>query len=366
MVLAAGLGVTSYSLIVAAGALLSQADRAAMEADPGGDNPTSDSCRYGFKLYSPLIWSTNGRNMPEDPIDPWAKIPVNLPATPPATTGSPADASPDAEIAPEPQVAAAKRSRGRRIARWASWILIAVGILIIPAYYGGTCAYTAIQQRGLRADLAAANPGIAATQATLSDSDFQPMELSAEEAAVAAAAAADKAAAEAALAAAEAERTAQLEAFHAAADAYELTVQPGKPIGRVVIPKIGVDVVMVEGTGKRFLKIGPGHWDETPWPGQVGNFVVSGHRTTYGAPFFKINELEPGDEIQLVLPYAVARYTVTRVIIVSPDEVEAVKQLGREQVSLAACHPIYSAKQRIVAQGDLTSFVLVDQTGASN
>jgi LPXTG-site transpeptidase (sortase) family protein len=296
-------------------------------------------------------------NMPEDPIDPWAKAPVNLAAPPLATTGAPADAAPDAP---------AKRSRGRRIARWASWLLIAVGILIIPAYYGGTCAYTAIQQHGLRAELASANPEIAATEATLTEQDFQPMVLNVEKDAVAAAAAADKAAAEAALAAAEAERRAQLDAFREAADAYALTVVPGKAIGRIVIPKIGVDVVMVEGTSKRFLKIGPGHWDETPFPGQVGNFVVSGHRTTYGAPFFKINELAPGDEIQVILPYAVAKYTVTSVIIVAPDEVDVVRQLGREQVSLAACHPIYSAKQRIVALGDLTSFVLFDKAGASD
>lgn len=303
-------------------------------------------------------------NMPEDPIDPWAKTPVNLPADPGAVSGEPTTGvGPDAETAPGDPVAPAKRSRGRRIALWASWLLIAVGILIIPAYYGGTCAYTAIQQHGLRAELAAANPEIAATEATLTPQDFQQMELTAEKAAVAAAAAADKAAAEAALEAAEAERRAQLDAFRAAADAYALAVVPGKPIGRIVIPKIGVDVVMVEGTGMRFLKIGPGHWDETPWPGQLGNFVVSGHRTTYGAPFFNIDELVPGDEIQVILPYAVAKYTVTRVVIVAPDEVEAVKQLGREQVSLAACHPIYSAKQRIVALGDLTSFVLVDQAG---
>jgi sortase A len=116
---------------------------------------------------------------------------------------------------------------------------------------------------------------------------------------------------------------------------------------------------MVEGTGTGDLKQGPGHWAETPFPGQGGNFVVSGHRTTYGAPFFKLNDVKVGDEVDLVLPYAVARYTVTRVVIVSPDQVDTVAQLGREQVSLAACHPIYSAKQRIVVQGDLTSFKLV-------
>ena len=73
----------------------------------------------------------------------------------------------------------------------------------------------------------------------------------------------------------------------------------------------------------------------------------------------KLNKVEVGDEIDLVLPYAVARYTVTRVIIVLPTEVEEVAQRGIEQVSLAACHPIYSARQRIVVQGDLASFKLI-------
>lgn len=311
-------------------------------------------------------------NMPEDPMDPWAKTPVNLPAMPSATAGAPAkpgesttDSAPDAETTGQEPVAAVKRSRGRRIARWASWLLIVGGILIIPAYMGGTCAYTAIQQHGLRAELAAANPEMAATQVTLTPQDFQQMDLKAQKAALAAADAANKAAAQAALDAAEAERRAKLDDFRKAADAYALSVTPGKPIGRIVIPKIGVDVVMVEGTGKSFLKIGPGHWDETPFPGQVGNFVVSGHRTTYGAPFFKLNELKPGDEIQVILPYAIIKYTISRIVIVDPKDVEAVAQLGREQVSLAACHPIYSAKQRIVAQGELTSFVLLDEAGAA-
>ncbi len=160
-------------------------------------------------------------------------------------------------------------------------------------------------------------------------------------------------------------QTAQLAAFKAAADAFAAEVggEIGEPIGRIIIPSIGVDVVMVEGTSKGDLKEGPGHWEEKPFPGQGGNFVVSGHRTTYGAPFFHIDEVEKGDEIRVILPYAIVNYTVTDVFIVYPDQVDTVRSIGKEQISLAACHPIYSAKQRIVAQGDLTSFVLVDQQG---
>ena len=91
--------------------------------------------------------------------------------------------------------------------------------------------------------------------------------------------------------------------------------------------------------------------------------MVSGHRTTYGAPFRKFDKVKEGDLVDLVLPYAVARYRVSRVVIVKPNEMEAVAQLGREQVSLAACHPLYSASKRIVVQGELISFKLTEPAG---
>jgi len=157
----------------------------------------------------------------------------------------------------------------------------------------------------------------------------------------------------------EAERLSELANLREAAQAFERSVKAGQPIGRIVIPAIGVDVVMVEGTGKTDLKQGPGHWPETPFPGEGGNFVVSGHRTTYGAPFRRLNDLKPGDDIFAVLPYSLVHYQVTDVFIVYPDEVETVAQRGQEQISLAACHPLYSAKKRIVVQGDMVGFVLL-------
>lgn len=242
--------------------------------------------------------------------------------------------------------------------RWAGNLMIGasvLGLLGLVGYFVGTCAYTAAQQDKLREQLAAENPELMAAETALVEADFIPIEVMAEAAANAAAAAA-----------AEAEHQAQLAAFKAAADAFAAGVsgRVGEPIGRIVIPSIGVDVVMVEGNleggSESYLKQGPGHWPETLFPGQGGNFVASGHRTTWGAPFFKLNELEPGDEIELVLPYAVVRYTVSQVIVVAPNETEAVADRDKEQVSLVACHPIYSAKQRIVAQGDMSSFVLIE------
>jgi sortase A len=241
--------------------------------------------------------------------------------------------------------------------------MILAGVVLL-AWVPSTWAYTWFQQRDLKQQLEHSSPQVTSMAADLSATDFVPIDVkseNAQEAAVGEAEVAAQAAAAAAAAAAEAERQAQLDAFEAAAVAYEATVsgKPGEPIGKIIIPSIGMDVIMVEGTGKGDLKVGPGHWPETPFPGQGGNFVVSGHRTTYGAPFLKLNKVEVGDEINIVTPYAVARYIVTRVIIVLPTEVNEVAQLGKEQVSLAACHPIYSARQRIVVQGDLTGFKLI-------
>jgi LPXTG-site transpeptidase (sortase) family protein len=312
-------------------------------------------------------------------------------ATGPMEDGAPPEGLSPGESAASDQLVAAdqpmapdqpapRRSFWRRRSwkRWLADMMIVAGVLLL-AYPLGTWGYTWYQQRELRQELESSNPQMAVTGAALAAADFIPIEVKAENAqqaaansaeageaaeAAAAEAAAQKAREEAA-AKAEAERLALVTAFNTAADEFERSVggQTGAPIGEILIPAIGMDVVMVEGTGKGDLREGPGHWPETPLPGQGGNFVVSGHRTTYGAPFLKLNKVEVGDEIDLVLPYAVARYTVTRVIIVYPDEVEEVAQLGREQVSLAACHPLYSAKQRIVVQGDMVGFKLVEPQG---
>jgi LPXTG-site transpeptidase (sortase) family protein len=239
----------------------------------------------------------------------------------------------------------------RRVAN-AMIIMALLGLLGIVLYFVGTCAYTARQQDSLRNQLAVDNPALATAEQTVSEEDFITLATLVGGAANAAA-----------QSAAEAERLSKLTGLKAAADAYmeQIRGHVGKAIGRIVIPNIGVDVVMVEGNfedySDSYLRKGPGRWPETRLPGQGGAVVVSGHRTTYGAPFRKLNELKAGDEIQLVMPYAIVRYTVTEVIIVQPDEVEAVADRGKEQVSLVACHPISYARQRIVVKGDLSSFV---------
>jgi sortase A len=130
------------------------------------------------------------------------------------------------------------------------------------------------------------------------------------------------------------------------ARAYADTVETGQGIGRIEIPSIGLDTVFVEGTDTSTLQKGPGRYPETAFPGQDRTIGIAGHRTTYLAPFRKINEIETGDEIVLEMPYGTFTYTVERDEIVEPSQVEIVDDVGHEQLVLTACHPLYSAAQR--------------------
>jgi len=247
----------------------------------------------------------------------------------------------------------------RRVLRWIAALMIVGGFCLL-CYPIATWGYTWYEQRQLKQELLGMTPGLAAAAAALESGDMvsAPSPPTTAPAPPAAGASLTPTTVDPV----EAERLAQLAAFKLAADAFaeEVGWQKGEPVGRVIIPSIGVDVVMIEGADDRNLREGPGHWPETPFPGQGGNFVLSGHRTTYGAPFRKLDKVQIGDEIDLVLPYGVARYIVTKSVIVYPKEVKVVAQVGKEQVSLAACHPILSAKQRIVVQGDLVSFKLLE------
>jgi sortase A len=105
---------------------------------------------------------------------------------------------------------------------------------------------------------------------------------------------------------------------------------------------------VIEGVTLDDLKRGPGHYPDTPLPGQPGNAAIAGHRTTYGAPFNRINELEPGDEILITTVQGTFRYEVSDQLIVSPSEVAVLDDFGDNRLTLTACHPKYSARQRIV------------------
>jgi sortase A len=135
----------------------------------------------------------------------------------------------------------------------------------------------------------------------------------------------------------------------------------GKGLAVLDIPKIQlVNKVIVEGVGRDELRKGPGHVPRTVPPGQPGTFGVSGHRTTYGAPFYRLNELEKGDTITVVTRDAIYTYTVTRTAIVRPTDTQVLDNVrGRDgklkaTITLTTCHPRYSARQRLVVFGDLS------------
>lgn len=125
-------------------------------------------------------------------------------------------------------------------------------------------------------------------------------------------------------------------------------VAEGDAVARIRIPDIGVDKIVVEGVSLEDLKRGPGHFPSSPLPGQPGNAAIAGHRTTYGAPFHRLDELDHGDEIEVTTLQGTFRYEVREQLIVAPDQVEVLDDFGDDRLTLVACHPKYSARQRIV------------------
>lgn len=132
-------------------------------------------------------------------------------------------------------------------------------------------------------------------------------------------------------------------------------VGTGEGFARIRIPAIGAEYTVVEGTDDGSLQRGPGHYPDTALPGQGRTMAIAGHRTTYLAPFRKINELEGGDEVIIEMPYADVTYAVERAEVVEPDRTEVVEDRGRDRIVLTACHPLYSAAQRYVVFADLES-----------
>jgi sortase A len=124
--------------------------------------------------------------------------------------------------------------------------------------------------------------------------------------------------------------------------------EPGDPLGRIRMPSIGVTEVFVDGTSAADLRKGPGHYPGTPLPGQRGTVGIAGHRTTYGAPFHDLDSLRRGDRIELEMPYGRFEYRVERSRIVPPTATWVTDRVGYDRLILSACHPLYSAAERIV------------------
>ncbi|HET9249055.1 MAG TPA: class E sortase [Actinomycetota bacterium] len=142
------------------------------------------------------------------------------------------------------------------------------------------------------------------------------------------------------------------------ADLFAEQVATGQGIGRLRIPSIDVDIVVVQGTDTASLQKGPGHYEYTAFPGQGKTIGIAGHRTTYLAPFHDINEVADGDEIVLEMPYGTFAYEVEKHEIVDPEQTEIVRNVGYERLVLTACHPLYSAAQRWAVFAKLTDVSL--------
>lgn len=129
----------------------------------------------------------------------------------------------------------------------------------------------------------------------------------------------------------------------------------GEPIGSYRIPAIGLNEEQwtVEGTGVDQLKRGSAHYPGTPLPGQSGNASVAGHRTTYGAPLKDVDDLVPGDEIFFTTLQGEFAYEVIGTEIVAPDDVSVLEDKGDDRLTLTACHPEFSARQRIIISARL-------------
>jgi sortase A len=139
-------------------------------------------------------------------------------------------------------------------------------------------------------------------------------------------------------------------------DDVDIPIPPaGEPVGIIRIPKIGLDKVVVEGTTVADLRKGPGHYEGTPLPGQQGNAAIAGHRTTYGAPFADLDQLQPGDVITVQTLAGTFDYRVRAggVFVVNPSEVAVLETTPSEDMlTLTTCNPKYSARERLIVQAD--------------
>ncbi|HET6963756.1 MAG TPA: class E sortase [Acidimicrobiales bacterium] len=135
------------------------------------------------------------------------------------------------------------------------------------------------------------------------------------------------------------------------------SLKAGQSLTRLQIPKLGVNVVVVQGIDDNSLRAGAGHYPETPLPCEVGDVAIAGHRTTYGKPFANVDRLSPGDRIVLTTPVGSCIYQVAqKPFVVLPDDWQVVSNTpGQFQLTLTACHPKGSASHRIVIKAVMIS-----------
>ena len=131
----------------------------------------------------------------------------------------------------------------------------------------------------------------------------------------------------------------------------ERKVETGDSLTRIKIPALGVDTVVVEGITPSALRAGAGHYPQTALPCENGNVSIAGHRTTYGRPFGNVDQLKPGDTIELTTPIGGCIYQVSRAPwVVAPSELGVIDPTGERSLTLTTCHPKGSAAQRLIVR----------------
>jgi len=149
--------------------------------------------------------------------------------------------------------------------------------------------------------------------------------------------------------------------------------KPGEGVFRISIPEIDIKYTVVEGVDTEQLKEGPGHYPECGpdfkaplctdfpevWPGERGRVIVSGHRTTYGAPFWGLDKLDEKDEIDVESKWGNFTYVVSKIEIVPADSLAIVVQSDKAELVLTTCNPKFSAAERLVVFATLKETVKV-------
>jgi sortase A len=266
---------------------------------------------------------------------------------------------------------AARPRKARRGMRRLGTVLIVVGCLSLA--YGAavyfwkdpvTDLWAAWKQRGLSSELeqsfAEFEPTpVAAVEAEPASSEAEPATQPADPGA----AAEPGVAVEPSAPAAPPDATAGVKAIAADARRFAGSIQEGDAIGRLVIPRLDIDPIFVNGTDwGRDLSQGPGLYPESTLPGAGQVSAIAGHRTTFGAWFRNIDELEGGDPIDLVLPYGTFHYEVVEHEIVDNGDWSILEPRGYRMLVLSACHPLHSASQRWIVYAQLVSVDRPDGT----
>jgi sortase A len=128
-----------------------------------------------------------------------------------------------------------------------------------------------------------------------------------------------------------------------------VSFSPGEPMAILRIPRIGLDMVVVEGSDTENLKKGPGHYPDTAYPWEEsGRVAIAGHRTTYGQPFWSLDELRRGDLIRVVTEFGRFDYRVTRLREVLPTDGWVLEQTDRPTLVLTTCTPRFTASRRLI------------------